>query len=83
MTPRKKALITGLTRHDRSYPAGLLLSKSLEVHGLIRRASAFNAGYIDPVGIYPHEPGEGDAIIEKKFIKKMAERRLKIPGETT
>src|SRR3954467_1804661 len=35
----KRALITGITGQDGSYLAGLLLSKSYEVHGMVRRSS--------------------------------------------
>ena len=35
----KRALITGITGQDGSYLAELLLSKSYEVHGTIRRSS--------------------------------------------
>eukprot|EP00567_Pseudictyota_dubia_P017498 CAMPEP_0197451408 /NCGR_PEP_ID=MMETSP1175-20131217/28731_1 /TAXON_ID=1003142 /ORGANISM="Triceratium dubium, Strain CCMP147" /LENGTH=50 /DNA_ID=CAMNT_0042984113 /DNA_START=46 /DNA_END=195 /DNA_ORIENTATION=+ len=41
-TPRKVALITGITGQDGSYLAELLLSKGYEVHGIIRRSSSFN-----------------------------------------
>ena len=37
----KKALITGISGQDGSYLAELLLSKGYEVHGLIRRTSAY------------------------------------------
>jgi len=37
-----KALITGVTGQDGSYLAEFLLSKSYEVHGMIRKASTFN-----------------------------------------
>jgi len=43
----KKALITGITGQDGSYLTELLLSKSYEVHGVIRRSSSFNTGRID------------------------------------
>jgi GDPmannose 4,6-dehydratase len=46
----KKALITGITGQDGSYLAELLLGKSYEVHGIVRRASTFNRGRLD--GIY-------------------------------
>jgi GDPmannose 4,6-dehydratase len=52
----KKALITGITGQDGSYLAELLLSKSYEVHGLIRRASTFNTGRIDHIYTDPHIP---------------------------
>lgn len=52
----KKALITGITGQDGSYLAEFLLSKSYEVHGIIRRASTFNTARIDHIYIDPHEP---------------------------
>ncbi len=53
----KKALITGVTGQDGSYLAELLLDKGYEVHGLIRRASTFNTGRLDPIYRDPHERG--------------------------
>src|SRR5512143_2003211 len=53
----KKALITGITGQDGSYLAELLLSKGYEVHGIIRRASTFNTGRLDPVYADPHSKG--------------------------
>jgi GDPmannose 4,6-dehydratase len=53
----KKALITGITGQDGSYLAELLLSKHYEVHGLVRRSSAFNTGRIDHIYTDPHIPG--------------------------
>jgi GDPmannose 4,6-dehydratase len=53
----KRALITGITGQDGSYLAELLLSKRYEVHGLIRRSSAFNTGRIDHIYTDPHIPG--------------------------
>jgi len=50
----KKALITGITGQDGSYLAELLLSKDYEVHGIIRRASTFNTGRLDPIYDDPH-----------------------------
>jgi GDPmannose 4,6-dehydratase len=50
----KKALITGITGQDGSYLAELLLSKGYEVHGVIRRASTFNTGRLDPIYTDPH-----------------------------
>jgi GDPmannose 4,6-dehydratase len=44
---KKIALITGITGQDGSYLAELLLSKDYEVHGIKRRASAFNTQRID------------------------------------
>ncbi len=53
----KKALITGVTGQDGSYLAELLLEKGYEVHGIIRRASSFNTGRLDPIYRDPHESG--------------------------
>jgi GDPmannose 4,6-dehydratase len=53
----KKALITGVTGQDGSYLAEFLLAKGYEVHGLIRRASSFNTGRLDPIYRDPHESG--------------------------
>lgn len=52
----KRALITGVTGQDGSYLAELLLSKGYEVHGIIRRASTFNTGRLDPIYTDPHLP---------------------------
>lgn len=52
----KKALITGITGQDGSYLAELLLAKGYEVHGIIRRASTFNTGRLDPIYSDPHSP---------------------------
>src|SRR5467141_125065 len=54
MTKAKRALITGITGQDGSYLAELLLSKNYEVHGIIRRASTFNTGRLDPIYADPH-----------------------------
>ena len=53
----KRALITGITGQDGSYLAELLLSKGYEVHGIIRRASTFNTGRLDPIYEDPHAGG--------------------------
>jgi GDPmannose 4,6-dehydratase len=50
----KKALITGITGQDGSYLAELLLLKGYEVHGIIRRASTFNTGRLNPIYDDPH-----------------------------
>lgn len=50
----KRALITGITGQDGSYLAELLLSKNYEVHGVIRRASTFNTGRLEPIYQDPH-----------------------------
>src|SRR3990167_6179021 len=54
-SPRKKALITGITGQVGSYLAELLLAKGYEVHGIIRRASTFNTSRIDHIYQDPHE----------------------------
>jgi GDPmannose 4,6-dehydratase len=51
----KVALITGVTGQDGSYLAELLIRKSYEVHGLIRRASTFNTTRIEHLFKDPHE----------------------------
>jgi GDPmannose 4,6-dehydratase len=50
----KRALITGITGQDGSYLAELLLQKGYEVFGIIRRASTFNTGRLDPIYSDPH-----------------------------
>ncbi|TCJ39577.1 GDP-mannose 4,6-dehydratase [Parafrankia sp. BMG5.11] len=52
----KRALVTGITGQDGSYLAELLLKKGYEVHGIKRRASAFNTQRIDHIYEDPHEP---------------------------
>ena len=51
----KKALVTGITGQDGSYLAELLLEKDYEVYGIIRRASTFNTGRLDPIYSDPHQ----------------------------
>lgn len=51
----KTAFVTGITGQDGSYLAELLLQKSYEVHGLIRRASTFNTQRIDHLYLDPHD----------------------------
>ena len=43
----KKALVTGITGQDGSYLAEILLEKSYEVHGIVRRSSSVNRARID------------------------------------
>ena len=52
----KKALITGITGQDGSYLAELLLEKGYEVHGVVRRSSAFNTWRIDHLYQDSHDP---------------------------
>jgi len=55
MSPRKKALITGITGQDGAYLAELLLEKGYEVHGIKRRTSLFNTDRIDHLYQDPHD----------------------------
>ncbi len=50
-----RALLSGITGQDGSYLAELLLAKGYEVHGIIRRSSAFNTQRIDHLYHDPHE----------------------------
>lgn len=52
----KRALITGISGQDGSYLSELLLGKGYEVHGLVRRSSAFDTGKLKPS--YPDGPRE-------------------------
>ncbi len=52
----KRAIITGITGQDGSYLTELLLDWGYEVHGIIRRASAFNTDRIDHLYQDPHDP---------------------------
>ncbi len=47
MSPKKTALITGITGQDGSYLAELLINKGYKVHGIIRRSSQVNTDLID------------------------------------
>jgi GDPmannose 4,6-dehydratase len=49
-------LISGITGQDGSYLAELLLEEGYEVHGIKRRASAFNTQRVDHLYQDPHEP---------------------------
>ncbi len=53
-TPRKKALITGVTGQDGASLSELLLKKGYEVHGIKRRASLFNTDRVDHLYQDPH-----------------------------
>jgi GDPmannose 4,6-dehydratase len=55
----RKALITGITGQDGSYLAELLLAKGYEVHGLVRRSSAFGTGRIEHIYLDEHLPSHG------------------------
>ncbi len=53
-TPKKVALITGVTGQDGAYLAEFLLNKGYEVHGIKRRSSLFNTDRIDHLYQDPH-----------------------------
>ena len=53
-SPRKVALITGITGQDGSYLAEFLLEKNYVVHGIKRRASLFNTQRVDHIYQDPH-----------------------------
>jgi GDPmannose 4,6-dehydratase len=55
-TPRKVAVITGVTGQDGACLAELLLAKGYTVHGLKRRSSSFNTARIDHIYQDPHDP---------------------------
>ncbi|HEX6942527.1 MAG TPA: GDP-mannose 4,6-dehydratase [Gemmatimonadaceae bacterium] len=55
----RKALITGITGQDGSYLAELLLEKGYQVHGLVRRSSAFGTGRIEHIYLDEHLPSHG------------------------
>lgn len=71
---RKTALITGITGQDGSYLAELLLEKSYEVHGIIRRSSSFNTGRIDHIfdRVHLHY---GDLVDSSNLVSIMAKVR--------
>jgi GDPmannose 4,6-dehydratase len=54
-SPKKRALITGITGQDGSYLAEFLLGKNYEVHGLKRRSSLFNTQRVDHLYQDPHQ----------------------------
>ncbi len=51
----RKALIFGITGQDGSFLAELLLAKSYQVHGVVRRASTFNTERLSGIYADPHE----------------------------
>lgn len=54
-TPKKKALITGITGQDGSYLAEFLLGKGYEVHGIIRRSASFNTERLSGIHFDLHD----------------------------
>ena len=55
----KRALITGVTGQDGSHLAELLLAKGYEVHGMMRRGSAFTTARIEHLYRAPEAPDDG------------------------
>jgi GDPmannose 4,6-dehydratase len=55
ISPRKVALITGVTGQDGAYLAEFLLARNYTVHGVKRRSSSFNTARIDHIYQDPHE----------------------------
>lgn len=53
-TPRKVALVTGITGQDGSYLTEFLIEKGYIVHGIKRRSSLFNTNRIDHIYEDPH-----------------------------
>lgn len=53
-SPKKKALITGITGQDGSYLAEFLLGKGYEVHGIIRRSASFNTERLSNIQFQLH-----------------------------
>ena len=51
----KRALMSGITGQEGSYLTELFPSKGYDIHGLIRRASTFNIGRVNPLYVDPHE----------------------------
>lgn len=78
---RKVALITGITGQDGSYLAELLLSKSYQVNGLMRRSSSFNTERINHIYQDPHEKDYkfrlwyGDLADPSALLKLLAKTR--------
>lgn len=58
----KRAMITGIAGQDGSYLTELLLTKDYEVHGIIRRASAFNRA----------SPRRGESFVTWKITRAVA-----------
>ena len=54
----KTALITGVTGQDGSYLAELLLAKGYDVHGVVRRTSQFNRGFVEQTRRKAREAGQ-------------------------
>jgi GDPmannose 4,6-dehydratase len=54
-TPRKRALITGITGQDGSYLAEFLLSKGYDVAGIVRRSSSIERERIDHLHLMANE----------------------------
>ena len=82
LPPEKKiALITGVTGQDGSYLAELLLAKGYDVHGIVRRSSHFNRGFIEETRTKAEAEGRvfdlhyGDMTDSSSLHKIVAETR--------
>lgn len=53
-SPRKSAVVTGITGQDGAYLAQLLLERGYRVHGTYRRTSSVNFWRIEELGIQDH-----------------------------
>lgn len=53
-TPKKKALIFGVTGQDGAYLTEFLLKKNYEIHGVKRKSSMLNTGRVDQFYTDPH-----------------------------
>ncbi len=78
-SPRKKALITGVTGQDGAYLSEFLLSKGYEVHGIKRRSSLFNTQRIEHLFHDTHDAGapfylhHGDLTDSSSLIRVIAQ----------
>jgi GDPmannose 4,6-dehydratase len=68
------ALITGVNGQDGSYLAEFLLAKGYEVHGIYRRASAFNTKRIDHLSNNPKFVTHYGDLIDSSNINRVLEK---------
>jgi len=70
----KSAFITGVSGQDGSYLAEFLLDKGYEVHGILRRSSAFTTKRLDHLFKNPHfHPYHGD-LSDSSNLHKLIEK---------